>query len=127
MATLRGRCYREDLADLTDSQWLHAVKQARQRRWFPSVEEILRQEGTCGDVRLRVLEPRRTPEQMEADRAEARIGLEMVKAAVASAPAGAFVQVSAPVKSMPPIEATPERLAELRRQADEIVGVGRSG
>ena len=40
MATVRGNCYREDLAYLTDELWLYAVGVTRQGKWFPSIEEL---------------------------------------------------------------------------------------
>lgn len=38
---LRSKVYRDDLKHLSPEQWVHAVREARKRRWFPSVEELL--------------------------------------------------------------------------------------
>lgn len=41
MATVRGRCYRQDLAYLSDERWLYAVAVARKQQWFPSIEALM--------------------------------------------------------------------------------------
>lgn len=40
MAMHRGRCYRQDLAYLSDERWLYAVSIARRKAWFPSIEQL---------------------------------------------------------------------------------------
>jgi len=120
MAHLRGRCYREDLSDLTDDGWLRAVKLARQRKWFPSVEELRELAHEATAVAGFLPPARRTDEEAEADRVAARKGLELVRSAVQER-----------AKDLPPVpgvtlpqvlvvEATDDRLELLRRQAAEI-------
>lgn len=118
----RADLYRRHLDDLSDDAWIFAVREAiTNERWFPTVAALRDYASSYTSARAFLPEPRRTPEQVEADRKEARRGLELVKAAMESAQPVA--QVTMPVaKAMPPIEASDERLAELRQQAEEIAG-----
>ena len=120
MAHLRGRCYREDLSDLTDDGWLRAVKLARQRKWFPSVEELRELAHEATAVAGFLPPARRTDEEAEADRVAARKGLELVRSAVHER---AKDLPPVPVVTLPQprvVEATDDRLEILRRQAAEI-------
>jgi hypothetical protein len=83
MAARRGQVYRKDLCHLTDAQWIHAVKVARRRRFFPSIEEL--QEfalETPAPVRpsLALLPAGDLEAAREEARETARKGLEWIKA-----------------------------------------------
>lgn len=123
MAHVRGRCYREDLQDLTDDGWLRAVKRARQGKWFPAIDELREFAKEAVEVAGFLPPARRTDEEAEADRQAAKRGLELCRAA-----AGVDRD---PVKPMPDaaaqaqpkdteVEATEDRLALLRAQAEQI-------
>jgi hypothetical protein len=93
----------------------------RTSRWFPTVAEILDHAGRAPQAAPRAALPddTRTPDEKRAD---ARKGLEMVKAAyeerVATLPPRPIVSVPRDTT----VVASDERLDELRRQAREIGG-----
>jgi len=128
----RGNLYRPHLDDLADAAWLHAVAEAvRHERWFPTVAAL--RDYTAGWTPTQPLLPGRTPEQIEADLAErresARAGAAMLRAGLEARgllPAGETLKPmpsERPEQARDPVMANTgdeTRLAELRRQADEI-------
>jgi len=116
----RAGLYREHLDELADAPWLHAVREAvRHERWFPTIAALLDYAGAWRPPVSGLLPERRTPEEREEDRALARRGLELVKAAVASVP-----RLPAPAPYIEPatvVVAGAERVDILRVQALEIV------
>lgn len=126
----RAGLYRRHVDDLDGPAWLYAVEHCiASSKWFPTVAELR-------DAALAYRPPvagllqtsQRPPEEVEAERAEARAaakkGLEMVKAAVAEAQQrGAVVVVKAePAQPMPkPSDEVEERLALLRRQREQVM------
>lgn len=122
MAALRGKCYREDLSDLTDDAWAYAVRRARQQRWFPSVDE-LREFAAEARVVTGFLPPaRRSAEEMETDRQVAAEGLKLIKAAVRDSVTETNRLSATPVKALPyEVRVADDRLEVLRKQAKEIL------
>lgn len=77
----RASLYRRILDYLSDDAWLHAVSEAIAReRWFPSVA-VLREYGESFTPSYPALPPARDVATREADRAEAKRGLELCRAA----------------------------------------------
>lgn len=94
----RGDLYRTHLDDLTDDAWLHAVAEAiRYEEWFPTVA-LLRKYSEAFYPPGHLLPPvRRTPEEIAAGKAEARNGLELIRAECRKR----GIDVPDPVRPMP--------------------------
>jgi hypothetical protein len=125
-ASDRGALYRHHLNHLTDEAWMHAVSEAiRTERWFPTIAALLDLAGEYRPALLYIGPAKRTEEEAEEARAQARRGLELVKQAVAER-----------VKKLPPapapsplpeanvVVAHDDRLDKLRQQAKVIVDGG---
>jgi hypothetical protein len=113
--------YQEAVGEqLTDGQWVAAVRDVlAHERFFPSPAVLL---DYASDAPARAALPpvRRTAEQVEADRAAARQGLELVRAAVAkSVPKAAPKEAVRPMRDTT-VKASKARLDELERQRREI-------
>ena len=94
------------------------------RVWFPTPGEI-RAEAEAWQP-LALPPPRRTPAEIEAGKAEAAKGLELVKAAVKARVLELPTEPAAPRQKerRAVVECSDERRDVLRRQAVEIVGPG---
>jgi hypothetical protein len=121
-ADARAQLYRRHLDDLTDEAWLYAVDGVMKTcTFFPTIAELRAAAETWRPESAGYLPPaRRTDEERAADAEATRRGLEMVRAAVGE-------DVGDPVKPMPSAkverpahEATEDRLALLRAQAEAI-------
>jgi hypothetical protein len=121
-ADARAQLYRRHLDDLTDEAWLYAVDGVMKTcTFFPTIAELRAAAETWRPESAGYLPPaRRTDEERAADAEATRRGLEMVRAAVGE-------DAGDPVKPMPSAkverpahEATEDRLALLRAQAEAI-------
>lgn len=101
MATVRGEAMREDLSQLSDDEWLYAVRVARKREWFPSTDqllEIVRAAPRSGPTEERLaLAPGEAEAQRAVSRAEALEGMRLVRASLAKA----GIHVGEAVRDMP--------------------------
>jgi hypothetical protein len=129
-ADARAQLYRRHLDDLSDEAWLYAVDGVMKTcTFFPTIAELRAAAETWRPESAGYLPPaRRTDEERAADAEATRRGLEMVRAAVGE-------DVGDPVKPMPAakverqpregtVEATEDRLALLRAQAEAIQEAG---
>jgi hypothetical protein len=123
-AQARAALYRERLDELSDEQWTFAVEQSiRRERWFPTVAVLLDYAAQYQPVGTSLPPPRRSPEQVEADRAVAREGLRVIREAVSKTPLPAPPR---PFRVAPAVvELTDERFDLLRAQAQELRAPGR--
>lgn len=118
----RGQVYREHLEDLSDEAWFWAVSEAvKGERWFPTVAALRDYAESYTPAGYKLLPPARTEEQREADRAEARRGVEMIREALKRLPPAPVGLRPAEKREPALVHASDERLDELRRQAEEIM------
>jgi hypothetical protein len=120
---LRAGLYRKHLDDLEPAAWLFAVERViRSEAWFPTVAQLRAHAEAWRPPVLPALPP--SEEEREEARAAARRGLELVMAAVVEVEpnlAGAGPVRSAVTFPEPlTVEATDDRLALLRAQAEQI-------
>ena len=115
---LRAALYRKHLDDLAPDAWLFGVEQViRTETWFPTVAHL----RACADAWRPPVLPAlpMSEEEREDARAAARAGLAMLQAAFDAGAVG-------PVRAMPEVrpevvvEASEDRIALLKRQAEEI-------
>jgi hypothetical protein len=120
----RGAVYRRELGSLTDEAWLYAVRESiRNERWFPTVAQLLDYAGRAPVMAPSAALPDDT-RTVEEKRADASRLLAQIKGAVKERE-----------KDLPPtpivtaqresvvvdLEASSERLDELRRQREQIL------
>jgi hypothetical protein len=122
----RAQLYRKHLDDLTDEAWLYAVDGVMKTcTFFPTIAELRAAAETWRPESAGFLPPaRRTDEERAADAEATRRGLELIRAAVGDS-AGEVVKPMPDAAVEQPkregvVEATEDRLALLRAQANEI-------
>jgi hypothetical protein len=80
--SLRGATYRQELGHLTDDQWEFAVWETiRNEDWFPSIATLLRYASEYEPPVLALPPARRTDEEREQARVDAKRGLDMIRQA----------------------------------------------
>jgi hypothetical protein len=114
--------YREALDDLPAEAWAHGAREAirtERTTFLPAAGKLREYAGGFRPSALALPPGRRTPAELATDRAEARRGVELVRAALESR--GVTLPASdngTPVRTM--VEADDDRLAILRAQAQRI-------
>lgn len=121
VAASRANLYRKHLDDVPPEAWLFAVTQAiRSDSWCPTIARLRDFVDAWRPPVLPALPP--SEEEREEQRAASRKGLELVMEAVAERTG----EPAAPAVAAPPepltVEATEDRLALLRAQAEAIKG-----